>query len=171
VIIKAAGTGYQNGDPLVIVGGGTSAIANGYVNTNSSGAVVNTVIVASGSGYQTPPIINIQTAAGIGAELIAVVGLTSANIVTGRVIKGPIGYEEGYWTTTRGFLNSDKYIQDSYFYQDFSYNIKSGIPFEQYAEVIKKVFHISGMELFGTPYIVDNQTITVSESSISIANT
>jgi hypothetical protein len=171
VIIKAAGTGYQNGDPLVIVGGGTSAIANGYVNTNSSGAVVNTVIVASGSGYQTTPIISIQTIAGTGAELIAVVGLTTGNVVTGRVIKGPIGYEEGYWTTTRGFLNSDKYIQDSFFYQDFSYNIKSGIPFEQYAEVIKKVFHISGMELFGTPYIVDNQTITVSESSISIANT
>jgi len=171
VIIKAAGIGYQNGDALVVVGGGTSAPANGYVNTNSAGAVVNTVIVASGSGYQTPPIIKIQTTAGTGAELLALVGRTTSNVVTGRVIKDPIGYEEGYWTTTRGFLNSDNYIQDSYFYQDFSYNIKSGIPFEQYVDVIKKVFHISGMELFGTPYIVDNQTLTVSESSISIANT
>jgi len=171
VLIRSAGTGYQNGEPLVVVGGGTSAPANGYINTNSSGAVVNTVIVASGSGYQTPPIVKIQTANGTGAELIAVIGQSSSNVVTGRVIKSAIGFEEGYWSTTRGFLNSDKYIQDSYFYQDFSYSIKSGIPFEKYVEVIKKVFHISGMELFGTPYILDDQTSTISESSVSIANT
>ena len=171
IVIRSAGTGYQNGDPLVVVGGGTSAPANGYVNTNSAGAVVNTVIVASGSGYQSPPIVKIQTTAGVGADLIGVIGQSSSNVVTGRVIKAPIGYEEGYWSTTQGFLNSDKYIQDSYFYQDFSYSIKSGIPFEKYVDVIKKVFHISGMELFGTPYILDDQTSTISESSISIANT
>lgn len=171
VVIRFAGTKYQNGDPLVIIGGGTSAPANGYINTNSSGAVTNTTIIASGSGYQTPPVIKIQTRTGTGAELLGVIGESTSNVVTGRVVKNPIGYEEGYWSTTRGFLNSDKYIQDSYFYQDFSYAIKSGIPFDKYVEVIKKVFHISGMELFGLPYIVDNQTSTISESSISIANT
>jgi hypothetical protein len=166
-----AGTNYQNGDPLVIIGGGTSAPANGYINTNSSGAVTNTTIIASGSGYQTPPVIRIQTKTGTGADLLGVIGESTSNVVTGRVTKNPIGYEEGYWSTTQGFLNSDKYIQDSYFYQDFSYAIKSGIPFDKYVDVIKKVFHISGMELFGLPYIVDNQTSTISESSISIANT
>jgi hypothetical protein len=171
ISIRSAGTGYQNGDPLVIVGVGTSAPANGFVNTNSAGAVVTTVIVASGSGYQSPPIIKIQTTSGTGADLIGVIGQSSSNVVTGRAIKSAIGYEEGYWSTTRGFLNSDKYIQDSYFYQDFSYSIKSSIPFEKYVDVIKKVFHISGMELFGTPYILDDQTSTISESSVSIANT
>jgi hypothetical protein len=171
IVIRLAGTNYQNGDPLVIIGGGTSAPANGYINTNSSGAVTNTTIIATGSGYQTPPVIRIQTKTGTGADLLGVIGESTSNVITGRVTKNPIGYEEGYWSTTQGFLNSDKYIQDSYFYQDFSYAIKSGIPFDKYVDVIKKVFHISGMELFGLPYIVDNQTSTISESSISIANT
>jgi hypothetical protein len=44
---------------------------------------------------------------------------------------------------------SDKKIQDSYFYQDFSYVIRSSEFFSDYSDLIKDILHPAGMEFFG----------------------
>jgi len=43
----------------------------------------------------------------------------------------------------------DKIIQDSYFYQDFSYVIRSNENFGTYSELIKNILHPAGLEFFG----------------------
>lgn len=55
---------------------------------------------------------------------------------------------EGKWNGTYGFLDSDMYIQDSYFYQDFSYIIKSTVPASKWRTLIKKILHPAGLNLF-----------------------
>jgi hypothetical protein len=74
-----------------------------------------------------------------------------------------MGKKQGYWTTTRGFLDSDKYIQDSYFYQNFSYQIKVASILDKYKNILYNTFHIAGNELFGEFHETLNQT---SQSSL-----
>ena len=60
-------------------------------------------------------------------------------------------YEEaqGTWEGTKGFLNSDMVIQDSYYYQDFSYIIKSNVSIHKWRNIVKSIIHPAGLELFG----------------------
>ena len=55
---------------------------------------------------------------------------------------------EGKWNGTYGFLDSDMYIQDSYYYQDFSYIIKSIVPSSKWRTLVKKLLHPAGLGLF-----------------------
>jgi hypothetical protein len=166
VYIKTRGSGYANGETLVFAGG-TNSPANGYINTFSNGAISGTVITTEGSGYQAAPVVKVQTSNGVGASLFAIVGsaIGTNSVVIGQVTKSAVGYEEGYWSTSRGFLNADKYIQDSYYYQDFSYAIKSGIDVTKYADVLRKVFHVAGTELFGKRYIFDQQDVQIADTT------
>ena len=84
------------------------------------------------------------------------------------VVKSGIGKGVGYWSTTRSFLNSDKYIQDSYFYQDFSYQIKAALTLDKYKDILYNTFHIAGTELFGE-YLL--KSINSSNVSIAYSNT
>jgi hypothetical protein len=59
------------------------------------------------------------------------------------------GQSEGYFKSTKSFLSSDKKLQDGDFYQEFSYQVKSALPFEKYVDVLKKVLHLSGTKPFG----------------------
>lgn len=75
---------------------------------------------------------------------------------------GAVGVEEGYWKDTAGFLNSNKYIQDSYYFQDYSYEIQVEKSLDKYIDVVKKTMHPLGNRLFGKPLVIDNDnTLTV----------
>lgn len=55
----------------------------------------------------------------------------------------------GSYITNKGFLSDDIYLQDNYFYQQYSYVIKSGEQFNKYDNVVKKTVHPAGMLMFG----------------------
>jgi len=55
----------------------------------------------------------------------------------------------GYYKNDDGFLDSTQYIQDSKFYQAFSYVIKIDEKFESYKSVVRNLLHPSGTSLFG----------------------
>jgi hypothetical protein len=63
------------------------------------------------------------------------------------IISG-LGVKEGNWISDDGKVNYKK-IQDSYYYQDFSYVIKSGLVFNAYKDTIKKLLHPAGLQAFG----------------------
>jgi hypothetical protein len=63
------------------------------------------------------------------------------------VITG-LGIGSGNWVDDDGKINF-KFIQDSFFYQDFSYVIKSGLTFNFYKDTIKKIIHPAGLQPFG----------------------
>ena len=56
----------------------------------------------------------------------------------------------GYYTSDRGKLGvSNQKIHDSFFYQDYSYVVKSATSIEQWRDLIKSTTHPAGFKLFG----------------------
>jgi hypothetical protein len=57
---------------------------------------------------------------------------------------------QGYYTSDRGRVgNSNQRLTDSFFYQDYSYVIKSRTSINVWRDLIKKTTHPAGMKLFG----------------------
>lgn len=154
--VTKGGAGYVNGDTIIFSGGITETPARGSILTNSLGNVVsvNTSEGAwyGGVGYNSLPEISIRSAnvAATGAVLTTkYIAFDTANEIRGIVRKSGIGRGIGYWATTDSLLNSDKVIQDSYFYQDYSYEIRTGLSLETYKDIFYSTFHAAGSALFG----------------------
>jgi len=96
-------------------------------------------VVDSGFSYQSGEIVTLY------ADGNAIQG---AGIVT----LGTQGSSEGYWKGQDGFLDSNKYIQDNHYYQEYSYEIQSGIDQNKYNDFIKNTVHVAGTRMFGSFY-------------------
>lgn len=57
--------------------------------------------------------------------------------------------QEGFFSDLRGQPSGNSVIRDGLRFQDFSYSIKSGIPIEQWREIVKSTTHLSGNFLAG----------------------
>lgn len=148
--IIEGGTGYANNELIVFAGGEASVLANGFVTTNSTGGIVSANLVYGGSGYTSIPVLRVQTSNGSGALLTATIQeFNTTSKIKARVQKAGIGKGRGYWSTTRGFLDADKYIQDSFYYQDYSYEIRVAQTLNKYKDILYDTFHVAGTELFG----------------------
>jgi hypothetical protein len=123
----------------------------------------------------------VRTANGITSELQVIdsgygfrsndsVILTNSNNITLTGVAGlhKQGQGQGFWKSTKGFLDSDKYIFDSYYYQQFSYEIQTSLSFDYYADLVKAILHNSGSIMFGKVIIESQTTLTelISDSSI-----
>jgi len=173
-LIIDGGTGYSNNEQLLFSGGSPSSQAQGYIQTDGTGAISNTVLTYSGSGYQTIPFVSVVTKNGQNAVFKAII--TPANTfntysaVTGKIIKSGIGVAPGYFSTTRGFLNSDKYIHDNKYYQDYAYEIQTGSVLKKYKDILYNTFHIAGTALFGKFFesITETSTIEILDENLTI---
>ena len=153
ITIINSGTGYANNEAIIFAGGGSTAPARGYVTTDNLGKIKSAVLSYRGSNYTSVPSLSVRTVNGTGAILRTEVSeYNRYSKVNATVKKTGLGRKEGFWSTTRGFLNSDKYIQDSYFYQDYSYQIKAALNLDKYKEILYDTFHTAGAELFGVFY-------------------
>ena len=86
-------------------------------NVQVANAVISTVnVIDSGFGY-------------IDSENVILEKEGSPYIVTAQTNLNKQGIGEGYFSTTRGFASSDKKILDSDYYQEYSYEIQSKVPF------------------------------------------
>ena len=83
------------------------------------------------------------------------------------------GLGSGYWKTRHSHLSSEKKIQDSDYYQEFSYDVVSGLSLNRYTDVLKSVLHVAGTKMFGTVNKHSKKAITISaggaNSSITTA--
>jgi len=62
---------------------------------------------------------------------------------------GALGTFPGRWVGTDSFLSNDKRLQDSYYWQDFSYVLKTGNSINTYRDIVKKLLHPAGTIVFG----------------------
>jgi hypothetical protein len=85
---------------------------------------------------------------------------------TARIHVGRQGQGEGYYSATDGFLSADKKIFDGDYYQEYSYEIISKLPFDKYASIFKDVMHIAGTRVFGAIEI-DNLLMAPLQSQSS----
>lgn len=53
------------------------------------------------------------------------------------------------YTNNDGFISDKKYIQDSRYYQNFSYVIKTGQTIDYWQDAVKKLLHPTGFAFFG----------------------
>jgi hypothetical protein len=67
-------------------------------------------------------------------------------LLIGDVVKA---YPKGLFTTADGFLSNKKYIQDSYFYQKFSYVLKTGKNIDDWKNAFTRLIHPAGFIFFG----------------------
>ena len=148
---------------------------------DASGTIIALYIENSGRGYTQLPTVTGSDGSGTDAS-ITLVGKDIGGIKSIKVFNNGFGissnttlnlsgsgdgtatgtaniggYEDSFgagFTGTRGFLNSDKYIQDSLYYQLFSYSITSGHTIDKWRDVVKRIAHPAGLALFGNFQII-----------------
>ena len=79
----------------------------------------------------------------------------------GALVKYP-----GYFTSNAGFLDDSIFIQDSKYYQAFSYVIRIDERLESYKSAVKTMLHPAGMALFGEYNITNNIDLSVALESL-----
>jgi hypothetical protein len=67
--------------------------------------------------------------------------LTNGDVVT--------TYPKGLFTTADGFLSDKKFVQDSYYYQQFSYVLRTGKNVSDWKNAFTRLIHPAGFKFFG----------------------
>lgn len=143
---------------------------NATINAVTSfgiGKITNVSVIDSGYGYTHKAIADILDADG---ELAAKGEISAL---------GP-GSTEGYWASLDSHINgyvldgasltyydSGKRIQDSNYYQEFSYEILSTVNLSEYEESLREIVHVAGTKFFGRFNLEDVMSTPIS-SKISI---
>ena len=144
------GTGYTSANlPSITISTTTGSSAN-LIATNIQGKSANVSIDTSNNitgigSIRAVEITNFginYSAANVSASAV---GDGNANLVS--VITG-LGIKEGVFLDDDGKIDF-KIIQDSYYYQDYSYVIKSGLAFQTYSDTLKAIIHPAGLQSFG----------------------
>jgi len=117
--------------------------------TTSVGSISNLEVVDSGYGYYQD-------------EPVTFYSNTNASVGAGLSNLGNHGSGTGYYKRNDSLLSSNKYLQDSFYYQEFSYEIRSAITLEKYKDMLKNILHIAGTKSFSR---------YVSKSNINIGKT
>jgi len=140
------GRGGYKGDNAVVVTRG------GYAN----GVVTAVSIVDSGLGYQP-------------GESLTLYGADNPTVIYGRAVISLSGVGTGYWKNNRSFLNSNQRIQDSYYYQRFSYEVVAPRMLKTYQEFMRQLVHPTGFALFGRYSVTDvkENQVSLIESSVA----
>lgn len=82
--------------------------------------------------------------------------------ITAIVRLGKEGHGAGFFQTTKGFLDSNKKLHDNDYYQEYSYEVISKIPFDRYMDVLKKVTHVAGTKMFGKLSVLTSSNLQMS---------
>jgi hypothetical protein len=122
------------------------------------GSISSLDVVSSGFGY-------------VQDEGINIVSEDGERVAAGKAVILNQGNEEGRYTSYDGFTDNYRYLHDGEYYQEFSYEVRTQVPFESYSDILKKILHVAGTRMFGK-YVTSsfgNSTITVANSSITLA--
>ena len=71
----------------------------------------------------------------------------------------------GRYLGTKGFLSWNNRIQDNYYYQEFSYVLKSPNLIDAYRDVVQNLLHTAGTKMFGSYEIVSQPNMQISVAS------
>ena len=146
--IENSGRGYT-GLPTVSGGSGTNAVVAFTLTDSNIGGVKSLNIISNGFGYATAPTLDFSNLGDSTATATATIGGYSS--------------EDGEkFVNNDGFLSSDKYLQDSFYYQLFSYVITSSESINRWRDIVKRVAHPAGLELFGNFQLVSNISFPLS---------
>lgn len=92
---------------------------------------------------------------------------------TGLVAYAKVGITRplyGYYIGQKGQLDANMYLQDSNYYQEYSYEIRTERNITEYADVVLNVLHPSGFKMFGNVRILNviEAIIGIVESEVIV---
>ena len=132
------GHGYKSAP--IVTGGGTGTGANITLNGIGIGGIKTLKLTHNGFHYQAIPTLDFSSKGDGTATGVAIIS----------------AFEDEHqirWIGDDGFLSAANYIQDSRYYQAFSYEIKSGNTIDKWRDYVKRVVHPAGLALFGRTLI------------------
>lgn len=137
---------YEYPDPENIYGLITQVGQEPFVNY---GLITEAATLASDYGLLFPAElqINIVSEGGTGAEF--------------DIRFGALATYPGYYDGIKGQLSESIVLQDSTFYQKYSYEVRTAYTTERWIEPLKKFAHPAGMEVFGNVYTFEKYTTGV----------
>lgn len=159
--VAGSSSGAQGNVVLITEIGNSPVMGNNAVVISEAGSANGTIegveIVDSGFAYREN-------------ELVVLRANNNPFVASGFVRNQKQGVGEGFWTSTKGFLDSNKYIIDSNYYQEYSFEIQTGLTLEKYADVLKQLIQVAGTKLFGTVKKTSNADLTLNavHSSITV---
>lgn len=132
---------------------GNNAVIEGTAG-DIQGIITSVKVIDSGFGYRP----------GEGVNLVS--NSNPAFLATGITNVDRYGKKQGYFKNTNGFLNSDKYLIDSFYFQEFSYELQTERDISYWGSIVNDSIHQAGTKMFGkvviqgedtsTPTVVDN---------------
>ena len=134
-------TGFTPRNTFTVSGTPTEITGN---NDNGTAAFFDDDIVFVNNDLQTPVTDYTET---VYSDTTTKYKLTFTSALTnGDVINT---YSRGLFTTANGFLSNKKFLQDSYYYQQFSYVLKTGKNVSDWKNAFTRLVHPAGFKFFG----------------------
>ena len=131
------GSEYSETDDVTVSTNGDGIGLHASIELVDVKGVIKAVkIIDSGVGYSGTFTSSIATNSGDGKAVIS-------------PVVGAVTNYAGFYVGNNGKLSSNKKIYDAYYYQEFSYALKSEISFSRYKELYKKLVHPAGFKMFG----------------------
>jgi len=153
--IELPGRGYKVGDTVTVQDLTGVGFAAQIEQIGLAGTIKKIAISNSGINYPVSIIANI----------ISDGGQQTAKVI---LVSSVITKYPGYFLGNRGKISSNKHIQDGNYYQDFSYELKSEVSFNQYFDVLNTIIHPSGTRMFGSVLVkkeLQNQSSSSSQGT------
>lgn len=132
------GFGYKS--IPTVSGGGSGTGASVTLSGSGIGGIKTLKLINGGFHYQIVPTLDFSSSGDGTATGVATIG-SYENEANTR------------WVGDDGQLSAANYIQDSRYYQAFSYEIKAGNTIDKWRDYVKRIVHPSGLALFGRTLI------------------
>ena len=127
----------------VITISGTPTVVSGN-NDDNQPLLLDDHVVFVNNSYQTPVT---DYAEQVYSDTTTKYKLTFTSALSnGDVVRT---YAKGLFTTANGFLSDKKFLQDSYYYQQFSYVLKTGKNIADWKNSFTRLVHPAGFKFFG----------------------
>ena len=182
--LVSGGANYYYNSPLVDICTPLDALGQTIPNgrkataraTVVGGVITGFTITDPGSGYLSDPKVGITGTYGYadGAYVgtldrqffVDAKDTISGNPALLNVTLDALAKYPGYYKSNEGFLDDSMYIQDSYYYQAFSYVIRIDEQLQSYAAVVRSMLHPSGMAMFGEYSINNSVDLNIALQSL-----
>jgi hypothetical protein len=123
---------------------------------NANGIVTSVQVIGSGFGYNP-------------AEVLQLSAANNPAAVRGVAVVDTQGIGLGGWKNNNSFLDNITKIQDSQYYQYFSYEIVANRMINTYEKFVRDLIHPAGVALFGRYKLSDEQLDNSEIMSVSIS--
>lgn len=189
-IITNPGSNYTNATATVETSPGVTAELTPIIGTD--GKILEFILQNRGKGYtQDYPEITIN-GDGTGATAVAITGTLNytvleyfgesrgsftslikypfdpvENTAIIKLVSGPVAKYPGYYVDNRSFLSDSIALIDSHYYQNFSYVIRTDIPYDDYVGVVTSITHPAGYKMFGEYILKNDMDIKVDMTDMS----